>query len=71
MVTKQIIQDKLDDLTEEQLNQIYGVIEQLSSSANALKKSSLMSQLQQISIDGPEDLSIQVADSLGRDVRED
>ena len=26
MITKQMIQEKLDDLTEEQLNQLYGVI---------------------------------------------
>jgi hypothetical protein len=57
MITKQIIQEKLDNLTEEQLNQVYGIIEQLSSSEKPVKKPSLMSQLQEISIDVSEDLS--------------
>jgi hypothetical protein len=71
MVTKQIIQEKLENLTEEQLNEVYGMIEQLSSSEKPVKKPSLMSQLQEISIDAPEDFSVQVAISLGRDVSED
>ena len=28
MVTKEIIQEKLEDLTPEELNQVYGLIEQ-------------------------------------------
>ena len=68
MVTKQIIQEKLENLTEEQLNEVYGMIEQLSSSEKPVKKPSLMSQLQEISIDAPEDFSVQVAISLGRDM---
>ena len=32
MITKQMIQEKLKNLTEEQLNQVYDMIEQLSSS---------------------------------------
>ncbi|CAC5340908.1 MULTISPECIES: hypothetical protein [Planktothrix] len=68
MVTKQIIQEKLENLTEEQLNEVYGMIEQLSSSEKPVKKPSLMSQLQEISIDAPEDFSVQVAIRLGRDM---
>jgi hypothetical protein len=68
MVTKQIIQEKLDNLTEEQLNQVYGMIEQLSNAEKPVKKPSLMSQLQEISIDAPEDFSVQMAIRLGRDV---
>ncbi|HEY9862639.1 MAG TPA: hypothetical protein V6D21_00510 [Candidatus Obscuribacterales bacterium] len=71
MVTKQIIQEKLENLTEEQLNEVYAMIEQLSSSDKPVKKPSLMSQLQEISIDAPEDFSVQVAIRLGRDVSED
>jgi hypothetical protein len=71
MITKQIIQEKLDNLTEEQLNQVYGMIEQLSSSEKPIKKPSLMSQLQEISIDAPEDFSVQMAIRFGRDVSED
>ncbi|MBD1214965.1 MAG: hypothetical protein ACK6A9_22220 [Dolichospermum sp.] len=71
MVTKQIIQEKLEGLTQEELNQVYGLIEQLSSAEKPVKKPSLMSQLRQISIDAPEDFSVQVAISLGRDVSEE
>lgn len=70
MVTKQVIQEKLENLTEEQLNEVYDMIEQLSSSEKPVKKPSLMSQLQEISIDAPEDFSVQVAIRLGRDVSE-
>ncbi|MCW9681868.1 hypothetical protein FJR41_013865 [Dolichospermum planctonicum UHCC 0167] len=71
MVTKQIIQEKLEGLTQEELNQVYGLIEQLSSAEKPVKKPSIMSQLRQISIDAPEDFSVQVAISLGRDVSEE
>lgn len=71
MVTKQTIQEKLDNLTPEQLNQVYGIIEQLSDVENVEKKPSLMSKLQKISIDASEDFSIQLATRFGRDVSED
>jgi ribosomal protein S13 len=71
MVTKQMIQEKIQNLTEEQLNQVDELIENLSSSEDSAKKSSLMSELQKISIDAPEDFSMQVAMKLGRDVSED
>ncbi|MEI6445268.1 MAG: hypothetical protein WCO29_19610 [Nostocales cyanobacterium ELA583] len=71
MVTKQIIQQKLESLTQEELNQVYGLIEQLSSAEKPIKKPSLMSQLREISIDAPEDFSVQVAMSLGRDISEE
>jgi CRISPR/Cas system CSM-associated protein Csm2 small subunit len=71
MITKKMIQEKIADLTEEQLNQVYDMIEQLSSSENMVKKPSLMSELQKISIDAPENFSAQIAISLGRDVSED
>jgi len=71
MVTKQMIQAKIANLTEEQLNQVYDLVENLSSSENQVKKPSLMSELQKISIDAPEGFSVQVAMKLGRDVSED
>lgn len=71
MVTKQIIQEKLNNLTPEQLNQVYGIIEELSNLENVEKKPSLMSKLQKISIDAPEDFSVQLATRFGRDVSED
>jgi hypothetical protein len=71
MVTKQIIQQKLESLTQEELNQVYGLIEQLSSAEKPIKRPSLMSQLREISIDAPEDFSVQVAMSLGRDISDE
>jgi len=65
-----MIQEKLENLTEEELNQLYGVIEQLSISENAVKKPSLMSKLQRISIDAPVDFSVKLAINFGRDVSE-
>ena len=65
-----MIQEKLKNLTEEQLNQVYGIIEQLSDAENAVKKPSLMSKLRKIKIDAPEDFSIKVSVSLGRDKSE-
>jgi ferritin-like protein len=71
MITKQMIQEKMEGLSEEQLKQVYGMIEQLNSSEKTVKKQSLMSRLQEISIDAPEDFSVQVAISLGRGFGED
>jgi hypothetical protein len=71
MVTKQIIQEKLENLTQEELNQVYGLIEQLGSPEKPQKKPSIMSKLRQISIDAPEDFSVKLAISFGRDVDED
>ncbi|MFM5888883.1 MAG: hypothetical protein ACKOQS_11430 [Dolichospermum sp.] len=71
MVTKQIIQEKLEGLTQEELNQVYGLIEQLSKVEKPVKKPSIMSQLRAISIDAPEDFSVKLAISLGRDVSEE
>ncbi len=71
MITKQMIEEKLGNLTEEELKQIYEVIEQLKPSENTIKKNSLFSQLQTIKIDAPTNFSEQVAVSLGRDVNEE
>ncbi|HCQ21112.1 MAG: hypothetical protein AN483_11580 [Aphanizomenon flos-aquae MDT14a] len=66
MVTKQIIQEKLEGLTQEELNQVYGLIEQLSSAEKPVKKPGIMSKLRKISIDAPEDFSVKLAISFGR-----
>ncbi|ACK65915.1 hypothetical protein PCC8801_1873 [Rippkaea orientalis PCC 8801] len=71
MTTKKIIQEKLQNLTEEQLNQVYTMIETLESEENTTKKPSLMTELQKISIDAPEDFSVQLAARFGREVGED
>lgn len=46
-----MIQEQLDNLTEEQINQVYDLIENLSTDKKSLAKPSLMSKLQQIEID--------------------
>ncbi|MTJ09301.1 MULTISPECIES: hypothetical protein [unclassified Anabaena] len=48
MITKQMIHEKLKHLTEEQLHQVYGIIEQLKSAEKAVKKPSLMSKLRKL-----------------------
>jgi len=71
MITKQMIQKKIEGLSEGQFKQVYCMIEQLNNSENKVKKPSLMSQFQEILIDAPEDFSVQVAISLGRGIGED
>jgi hypothetical protein len=70
MISKEMIQKKLERLNEEQLKKINDVIEDLSDSDILSKKASLMSKLQQISIDAPHDFSRQIGVNLGRDVDE-
>jgi hypothetical protein len=71
MITKQIIQEHLECLTPEELNQVYELIQSLSSAEKPVKKPSLMSKLRKISIDAPENFSVQIAINLGRDVSEE
>ncbi len=70
MFTKQLIEAELNNLNEEQLNQVYGVIQQLNGTPKNPKKTSLMSRLKQISIDAPKDFSLKIATDLGRDISE-
>ena len=71
MIPKKIIQEKIDNLTEEQLDKVYKMIEELSISEDSVKKPSLMSEVQKISINAPEDFSVKLAMSFGRDVSEE
>ena len=71
MKTKKLIESELENLTEEQLNQVYVVIKNLNDSVTVETKPSLMSKLSQIKIDAPENFSTQIADSLGRDISEE
>ncbi len=68
MVTKQMLQEKLQNLTPEQINQVYDMIETLTGEDKSGSKPSFLSKIQQIQIDAPEDFSVQVAMNLGRDV---
>ena len=47
------------------------MIEELSISEDSVKKPSLMSEVQKISINAPEDFSVKLAMSFGRDVSEE
>lgn len=70
MTTKQMIKERLENLTEEQLNQINQAIEELTGNQDSVKPPSLMSKLTKVKIDASENFSIQVGASLGRDVSE-
>jgi hypothetical protein len=70
MTTKQIIKERLEHLTEEQLNQINQAISELTGNQDSVKPPSLMSKLTKVKIEAAENFSIQVGASLGRDVSE-
>lgn len=71
MKTKKLIESELENLTEEQLNQVYNVIKNLNDSETTENQPSLMSKLQAIKIDAPQDFSAQVGANLGRDISEE
>ncbi|GAB4297910.1 MAG: hypothetical protein Fur0025_36150 [Oscillatoriaceae cyanobacterium] len=71
MVTKQMLQEKLENLTPEQINQIYDMIETLTVEEKSGDKPSFLSKIQQIKIDAPEDFSVKLAINFGRDVSEE
>ena len=70
MTTKELIQAELDNLSEEQLQDLYTLIRQLHKFQKIAKKPSLMSKLKKIKIDAPENFSINLASDLGRDTVE-
>ena len=57
MTTREIIQTEIDSLGEDMLDELYPLIKRFIKSKRAAKKPSLMSKLQQIKIDAPEDFS--------------
>ena len=67
MVIKQLIETELDNLTEEQLTQVYDVIKQLQEAREDSSRSSLIARLKQIEIDASPEFSIEIAKELGRD----
>ena len=70
MVTKQMLQEKLQNFTPEQINQIYDIIETLTEAEKSGVKRSFLSKIQQIQIDAPEDFSVKLGINLGRDISE-
>ncbi len=57
MTTRELIQAELDRLSEEQLDELYRVIQRLARAKEEGWNASLMSRLQQIRIDAPEDFA--------------
>ena len=61
MVTKELLKSEIDNVPEEQLEKLYNYIQDLEQRTTDKPKEksgeSLMTKLQRISIDGPEDLS--------------
>jgi divalent metal cation (Fe/Co/Zn/Cd) transporter len=70
MSIKQLIETGLDNLTEEQLTQVYEVIKQLHDTHEDSSQPSLMARLKQIEIDAPPEFSMEIAKELGRDIDE-
>ncbi len=54
---RELIHAAIDNLDEEQLEELYRLIEGLSSTRPRLKKRSLMSKLKTIQIEAPEDFA--------------
>ncbi|MEG3438832.1 hypothetical protein V0288_17020 [Pannus brasiliensis CCIBt3594] len=70
MAIKKLIETELDNLTEEQLTEVYKVIKQLHDEREDSPRPSLMAQLRQIEIDASPEFSIEIAKELGRDIDE-
>ena len=56
-VTKALIVQELDRLSDRDLEALYDLIQTFGQTRRTNKKGSLMSQLREIMIDGPEDFS--------------
>lgn len=59
MSTKELIEAEIENLNEEQLDQLYKVVQDLSASEKSAS-SSLMAKLKQIKFSGPKDFSANI-----------
>ena len=57
MSTKELIEAEMEHLDEEQLDQLYQVVRELSASKKLASSPSLMKKLKQVKIEGPEDFA--------------
>ena len=57
MSTKELIEAEIEHLNDEQLEQLYQVVRELSASKKPASSPSLMAKLKQVKIDGPEDFA--------------
>lgn len=55
MATKELVKAEIETLTDEQINKLYGIIQDLKTSKEGEK--SLMEKLMDIKIDAPEDFA--------------
>jgi predicted nucleotide-binding protein (sugar kinase/HSP70/actin superfamily) len=55
MATKELVKAEIETLTDEQINKLYGIIQDLKTPKEGEK--SLMEKLRSISIDAPEDFA--------------
>jgi len=69
MDTKQLIEDKIQNLDATQLSEVYQFVEQLAAPKNRPQPTSLMSRLRQVTINGPEDFSANIDDYLNGEKR--
>jgi hypothetical protein len=56
-VTKELLHEAIEGLDDANLDEIYVLIKQFSISSSPHKKTGLLSKLQRIQIDGPEDFA--------------
>ncbi|HKZ86440.1 MAG TPA: hypothetical protein VJ793_22655 [Anaerolineae bacterium] len=58
MITKELIQAEIDNMTGDDLQELYNLIKQFVWSKRQTKKPSLMSKLKSISIKAPADFAV-------------
>lgn len=57
MTTKELIQAEIDNLSEEELEEVYRLVKEFTQSKPKSHKPSLMARLRNIKIDAPEDFA--------------
>jgi hypothetical protein len=57
MTTKEMIQAEIDNLNEEELKQLYGLVKDFTRNKSKSDKQSFMARLKEIKIDGPADFA--------------
>lgn len=58
MTTKELIQAEINNLSEEELKELYQIVKNFTQSKSQSHKHSFMSRLRSIKIDAPEDFSV-------------
>ncbi len=57
MITKELIKAEIDNLSEEDLDELYNFVQTLARSKTRTGKRGLLTKLQEIQIDAPEDFA--------------